>query len=164
MRRRRRLRDAARPVPDTEMVQLDAAHGRILARTLNSPRDVPPADNSAMDGYAVRAADCSPAETRLSISQRIPAGSTGEALKPGTAARILTGAPLPPGADAVVMQEVCRRDGDDVIITVPVTSGSNVRPRGEDVAYDSELLLQGTRLLPQHIGLAASVGISQLPV
>jgi len=160
----RLLRDAAQPIPDTEVLPLDTAHGRILARTLISSLDVPQADNSAMDGFAVRAVDCSQNETRLRVSQRIAAGTSGETLEPGTAARIFTGAPLPPGADAVVMQEYCRRESDDVIISTSVATGNNVRPRGEDVARDSELLRQGIRLLPQHIGLAASVGISQLPV
>jgi len=158
------LQAAARPLRETEQLALNVAHGRILASTLISPLDVPPADNSAMDGYAVRATDCSHSESRLRVSQRIPAGSSGETLIPGTAARIFTGAPIPAGADAVVMQEDCRRDGDDVIISNPVRPGSNIRPRGEDVARNSELLSCGTRLLPQHIGLAASVGISHLPV
>ena len=160
----RLLQAAAQPILEAEQLALNAVHGRILARTLISPLDVPPADNSAMDGYAVRAADCSQTDCRLRVSQRIPAGSIGETLEPGTAACIFTGAPVPPGADAVVMQENCSRQGDDVIVAVPVRPGSNIRPRGEDVTRGSELLSRGTRLLPQHVGLAASVGISELPV
>lgn len=160
----RLLRAAAQPITETELIALDEAHGRILARTLKAAVDVPPADNSAMDGYAVRAADCREANTRLRVTQRIPAGVTGKPVESGTAARIFTGAPLPAGSDAVVMQEHCSRDGDDVILNTSVSPGSNVRLRGEDIARDSDLLVQGTRLLPQHVGLAASVGISEVPV
>ncbi|MBI1195564.1 MAG: molybdopterin molybdenumtransferase MoeA [Gammaproteobacteria bacterium] len=160
----RLLCEAARPIERTERLRLEECHGRILAETLTAPMDVPPADNSAMDGYAVRAADCAKADARLWVSQHIPAGATGKALKPQAAARIFTGAPLPPGADAVVMQECCGTEGEDIIVAEPVRPGDNVRRRGEDIAKDSELLHQGTRLQPQHVGLAASVGLNRLKV
>jgi len=160
----RLLRAAAQPIQETERVPLAQTYGRILAETLTAPIDVPPADNSAMDGYAIRAKDCAEADTRLWVAQRIPAGQTGAKLGPRTTARIFTGAPIPEGADAVVMQEDCRREGDDVVISTPVQPGSNIRRRGEDIAHGSKLLGQGTRLQPQHVGLAASVGFNRLPV
>jgi len=160
----RLLRAAARPIEAMERLPLAQSYGRILAETLMAPVDVPPADNSAMDGYAVHASDCTEANTRLWVAQRIPAGKTGAKLGPRTAARIFTGAPIPEGADAVVMQEYCRREGDDVIISTPVPPGSNVRRRGEDIAHGGKLLDQGTRLQPQHVGLAASVGFNNIPV
>jgi len=160
----RLLCKAARPIHESERLRLEESHGRILSETLTAAMDVPPADNSAMDGYAVRVADCDRPNTRLWVSQRIPAGTTGKAIKPQTAARIFTGAPIPPDADTVIMQEDCQTDGDDIVITAPVLLGSNIRRRGEDIAQGSELLQRGTRLQPQHVGLAASVGLSRLPV
>jgi len=127
--------------------------------------DVPPADNSAMDGYAVASADIGPTgETVLPVSQRIPAGTPGGPLAPGTAARIFTGAQVPDGADAVVMQEVCRQEGEAVVVPGPVEAGMNVRRRGEDIESGSELLAVGVRLRAQEIGVAASVGAGRLDV
>src|SRR5215212_4787319 len=106
------LMAAARPVAEIEEIPaLEATH-RVLARAQRSAMDVPPMDNSAMDGFAVRRAD----GLKLRVAQKIMAGSVGKALEPGTAARIFTGAPIPPGADAVVMQEHCTVDGDTVTI------------------------------------------------
>jgi molybdopterin molybdotransferase len=127
---------------------------------------VPGADNSAMDGYAMRAADVPAAGTRLPVSQRIAAGHVGTALQPGTAARIFTGALVPEGADAVVMQEQCEPlDGGAAVRlnTVPA-AGLAIRRRGEDVAEGAVVLCPGTRLSPQALGLAASVGVATLPV
>ncbi len=154
----------AKPVAGTERVGLNQAQGRVLAAPLVSQVDVPPWDNSAMDGYAVRTADLEGAEPRLRVAQRIPAGKSGSMLEPGTAARIFTGAPVPPGADAVVMQEVTERDGDWVIIKSPVASGANVRYAGEDTQQGQKILDAGVRLAPQHVALAASVGIAQVEV
>lgn len=159
---------AVRPIADSEEVPTLEANGRILARAQTSQLDVPSMDNSQMDGYAVRAADCSDAGTRLKISQRIPAGHIGEPLQPGTAARIFTGAMIPPGADAVVMQEMCESektvDGDFVTIRQVPTSGEWIRRIGEDIQAGSVILTAGTRLRAQELGLAASVGLASLPV
>ena len=106
------LFSAVRPIEASEVVPTIDANGRILVAEQVSQLDVPPMDNTQMDGYAVRAADCSSAGTKLKISQRIPAGHIGAPLEPGTAARIFTGAMIPAGADAVVMQEMCRPGKD----------------------------------------------------
>ena len=122
--------------------------------------NVPPMDNSAMDGYAVRVAD----GQKLKVTQKIMAGSVGQPLQPGTAARIFTGAPIPPGADAVVMQEDCTIAGDDVVVNRKVKPGEWIRRVAADIRTGAEILAAGKRLLPQDTGLAASVGIGRLPV
>ena len=156
---------AAEPVAETKLLPLAVARGRILAESLQSTVTVPPLDNSAMDGYAVRCADITQAGVTLPVSQRIPAGSVGHTLEPGTAARIFTGAPVPAGADAVVMQEFCSHGAEgQVIINQVPKSGQNIRRAGEDIATGAEILAAGTRLGPAEIGLAASIGIAQLPV
>ena len=155
---------AARPVTEIEDVPLLEADGRVLAQSLVSNLDVPPLDNSAMDGYAVRSADVLAAGTRLPVAQRIPAGSVGHALAAGSAARIFTGAQVPEGADAVVMQERCEREGDDVIINHVPRTGENLRRRGEDICVGAEILAAGARLTPQALGLAASIGSPRLAV
>jgi molybdopterin molybdotransferase len=159
-----RLLTAAQPLTETEPVALQAALGRVLAAPLVSVIDVPGWDNSAMDGYALRAADAAAPGVRLAVSQRIPAGAAPRPLASGTAARIFTGAPIPEGADAVVMQEACSADADGVTVNAAVQPGDNVRRRGEDIAAGAEILPAGTRLQPQHIGLAASVGVAELAV
>jgi molybdopterin molybdotransferase len=156
------LADAA-PLSEQELVPLAAAVGRIAARDLNSTLDVPPADNSAMDGYALRAADLSTSQ-RLPVSQRIAAGRVGVALTSGTAARIFTGAELPAGADSVVMQENCSVDGDFVHINVPVKRGENVRPRGQDMACGQQLAQRGQRLTVADVAILAATGLAQVPV
>jgi len=159
------LLDRARTVADTEEIPTELALGRVLARAVTSSIDVPPWDNSAMDGFAVRA-DTVPAagEAALAVSQRIPAGVMGAPLTPGTAARIFTGAPVPPGADAVVVQERCREDAGVVHFSGPVRTGDNIRPCGNDIAAGSEVLAVGTRMRPQELGLAASVGVPRVAV
>lgn len=160
-----RLSAAARPVEEIRELPLVACRGRILAKNQRSAITVPPLDNSAMDGYAVRCADVPTVGTRLPVSQRIPAGSVGAPLSPRTAARIFTGAPIPPGADAVVMQELCEHGEDGtVIINVVPKQGENIRRAGEDIAAGAEIIVAGTRLAPVHLGLAASVGLTHLPV
>jgi molybdopterin molybdotransferase len=154
----------ARPVADVQTVPLETALGRVLAAPVASAIDVPPWDNSAMDGYALRAADLTGEAPRLPVSQRIAAGDAGRPLAPGTAARIFTGAPIPAGADTVVMQEVCTADGDRVIVNQPPKPGANVRRTGEDIRAGSEVLGAGTRLGPAHLGLAASVGVDAVTV
>jgi len=158
------LLSCAVPVDGTERVQLLAGLGRVLAEPLISPIAVPPWDNSAMDGYALRSADLGPDEARLRVAQRIPAGRQGTALDPGTAARIFTGAPIPPGADTVVMQEVCSPQDGWVVVPTGIAKGANIRRAGEDIAAGAEVIPAGTRLAPQHLGLAASVGVGDLLV
>ena len=154
----------ARPIAGTETVPLDEGLGRVLAASVASAVDVPGWDNSAMDGYAIRTADLEPAAGRLRVAQRIPAGTAGLPLEPGTAARIFTGAPVPPGADTVVIQEHCERDGDWVLIPADTQAGGNIRRAGEDLRAGAEAIPAGTRLGPQHLGLAACGGAAHLTV
>ncbi len=158
------LLEGARPVADTEQVATLAATGRVLAQAQHSTISVPSVDNTSMDGYAVHAADCASGEARLPVSQRIAAGSMPQPLARGTAARIFTGAPIPPGADAVVMQEHCAQDGDAVMVHHRPEPGEWVRRVGEDIRGGSEILAAGMKLRPQDTGLAASVGIVSLPL
>jgi molybdopterin molybdotransferase len=155
---------AARAVDGVEEVDTLAANGRVLALDQVSGLSVPSADNTQMDGYAVRAADCASGSATLRIAQRIPAGTVGEKLEPGTAARIFTGALIPEGADAVVMQEQCEADGDQVTIKHAPQPGEWIRRAGEDIVAGSVILPAGTRLRSQELGLAASVGLARLPV
>jgi molybdopterin molybdotransferase len=155
----------ARKVKGTDRVPLTEATGRILAEPVLSSVDVPPLDNSGMDGYAVRCADVRQAGAILRVAQRIPAGSVGHALEPGTAARIFTGAPIPPGADAVVMQEDCTAGSDgQVTIKLVPDPGQHIRKLGEDIRNGAEVLPAGIVLTPAAIGMAASVGVAVLPV
>src|SRR5436309_6528502 len=126
--------------------------------------NVPPMDNSAMDGYAVRLDDLKGPEPRLKVAQKIQAGSTGKPLAPGTAARIFTGAPVPAGADAIVMQEFCTQEGEEVVVKKIPERGEWIRMTGSDIRAGGEVLPAGIRLRPQDTGLAASVGIASLPV
>ena len=153
-----------RPVREIEQVDTMFAAGRVLAVAQHSTINQPPMDNSGMDGYALRAADVPVAGTRLPVSQRIPAGNVGHELAPGTAARIFTGAPLPPGADTVVMQELCEHDGEHVVVNTVPRPGEAVRRMGEDIAVGDLILPAGLRLTAQAVALAASVGLAQLPV
>jgi molybdopterin molybdotransferase len=156
---------AARPLNETELVTTEAGLGRVLAEPVVSAIDVPGWDNSAMDGYAVRLADLAEGPGRLRVAQRIPAGATGLPLEAGTAARIFTGAPIPPGADAVVIQEVCQPEGDWVLVPGDgILAGANIRRAGEDIRAGAEAIAPGIRLAPQHLGLAASVGVARLRV
>ncbi len=156
----------AQPLPDIEWVDSFDADGRVLAHDQVSALQVPPFDNSAMDGYALRCADLAGVGTELPVAQRIAAGSSGQHLQPGTAARIFTGAPVPAGADAVVMQEACEAldGGARVRIQAAVQPGQNIRRAGEDIALGATVLAAGQRLGPAALGLAASIGLAQLPV
>ncbi len=155
------------PLTATEMVSTFAADRRVLAEGLTSALQVPPQDNSSMDGYALRVADVTEPGVVLPVSQRVPAGQAPEALKPGTCARIFTGAPVPPGADAIVMQEDVKDVVADVpsvrIDTVPET-GQWIRRAGEDVSRGAVVLPRGTRLSAASLGLAAGIGAAQLRV
>jgi len=149
-----------------ESISTFDADGRILAADAISALQVPPHDNSAMDGYAMRASDVPSEGTVLRVSQRIPAGSMGTLLEAGTAARIFTGAPLPPGADAVVMQEETSSldEGARVQFSVVPEAGQNVRRAGEDVTRGQPILLHGERLSPAACGLMASIGMATVSV
>ncbi|MCW8904496.1 molybdopterin molybdotransferase MoeA [Sedimenticola sp.] len=154
----------AQAVSEHELVPLAEANGRVLAEPVVSKINMPPWDNSAMDGYAVNRADLKSAPSTLAISQRIPAGAAPQPLAAGTAARIFTGAPVPPDADAVVIQEVCVQEGEQVTINELPEPGANIRYAGEDTRIGQEVLQAGTRLGAQHLGLAASVGAGELVV
>jgi len=167
-----RLLSAVQPLSEPESVATQDALGRVLAAEVRSLLDVPPADNTSMDGYALRAADVSAPGTLLPVSQRVPAGVVGAVLVPGCAARIFTGAQIPIGADAVVMQEQCEAVADSdsgtglgqVRVNTLVQSGQWIRRRGEDVQEGQVVLAQGARLDAAALGLAASVGAAQLSV
>lgn len=153
------------PLPETETLDARLGHRRVLAAPLVSTIDVPEFANSAMDGYALRSTDVSPdGPTVLSVSQHIRAGNPSGPLAPGTAARILTGAPLPEGADAVVMQEECERDGDRVRLARRVTPGEHVRPQAHDLARGATVLEAGHRLRAQDVAIAAATGTERLTV
>jgi molybdopterin molybdotransferase len=160
------LRERVMPVPETETVPLDAAYGRVMASDVTAPISLPPFDNSAVDGYAVRSADLDrAAETRLAITGRVTAGrAAARPLAPGAAIRIFTGAPMPAGADTVFMQEDVRLDGEAVLVPPGLDAGANRRLAGEDVQAGAMLLPAGRRLSAQHVALAAAVGLTQLPV
>jgi molybdopterin molybdotransferase len=146
---------------------MQATLGRVLAENVNSLVDVPPLDNTAMDGYAVRTADIQNPGSVLKIAQRIPAGSVGTELQAGTAARIFTGAPIPLGADAVVMQEDCATpegSTDQVQVNIAPAVGQWIRRRGEDLTAGKTALTAGTFLRPQELGVAASAGLTHLNV
>lgn len=164
-----RLLGAVEPVASTESLDTLDARGRVLASPLRSLLDVPAADNSQMDGYAVRASDLAAASdstpVELPVSQRIPAGHPAPPLAPASVARIFTGALIPDGADAVVMQEavVDTGSGRAAFAAVPAV-GEWIRRRGEDITRGHTILDAGTRLGPQHLGLAASIGAARLHI
>ena len=152
-------------IEESESLPVVEALGRVLAEDIRSEIDVPPLANSAMDGYAIRIADVQPGgETRLRVTQRIPAGEVGEAVETGTAARIFTGAPIPPNADAVIMQEQVCVEGDEIVFSAEVAPGQNIREAGEDIRAGQVILGNGTRLRAQELGLAASVGRDRVTV
>jgi molybdopterin molybdotransferase len=158
---------AARTLAGVQTVACAAALGRVLAAEVRSPIDVPPYANSAMDGYALRAADLAAercCDLRLPIAQRIAAGQNPQPLAPGTAARIFTGAPIPVGADTVVPQEDCTLDGDWLRLASLPRSGGHIRPRGNDLAAGALVLGAGLRLDPRHLGLLAAVGRVEVTV
>jgi molybdopterin molybdotransferase len=162
----RLIRERVRPIAETETVPLTAAGGRVVARDVVAPIDLPPFDNSAVDGYAVRHADVAHAgETRLAVAERITAGHVAtRKLAAGEAVRIFTGAPMPAGADTVFMQEDCRRDGAAVIVPAGLALGANRRLAGEDLRADAVMLPAGRRLTAAHVALAAAVGLTAIAV
>ena len=158
--------ERVKAVAEVERASLDAAAGRVLAQDVIAPIDLPPFDNSAVDGYAVRHADLGPGgETRLVVADRLTAGRASmRPLRKGEAIRIFTGAPMPAGADTVFMQEDCRPEGGCVIVPAGLKPGANRRLTGEDVRAGSVALPSGRRLGPQHVALAAALGLTELPV
>ncbi|MCX4154280.1 MULTISPECIES: molybdopterin molybdotransferase MoeA [Paraburkholderia] len=159
------LLSAASPIPGTESIPTLDALNRVLSADVISPLDVPPMNTSSMDGYAIRTEDlATDGDRRLPVSQRIPAGHAPEPLKPGTAARIFTGATVPPGADAIVMQEQTEAAGNEVTILHNPAPGEWITAQGADIRSGSIILPAGTRLTPQALGLAASVGCAELQV
>ncbi len=159
-----KLLDPVSSVAQAEIITLENALGRILAEDVRSAINVPGYDNSAMDGYAINSEDCTETGVLLAVSQRIAAGQTGVPLKKGTAARIFTGAPMPPEANAVVMQELCEREGDVVTVNAVVNAGCNVRKAGEDIEKGNIVLEAGATIRPQESGLLASVGLAEVSV
>lgn len=153
------------PLGNDEWVDSFLADGRVLRQAAVSPLQVPPQDNSAMDGYAVRSAQCATGDAVFVVSQRIAAGMPAQALAQASVARIFTGAPIPEGADAVVMQEDCEllEDGRVRVNSRP-QAGQWIRRSGEDIVRGSTVLAAGTRLGPAELGLAASIGLAQVQV
>lgn len=152
-------------VQTPEWLPLVEAAGRVLAEDIHATLAVPPEDNSAMDGYALCLADLDLAlRDGLPVSQRIPAGTAPQPLQPGTLARLFTGAVIPPGADAVVMQENTEVVDGRIRLTEPLRAGENIRRAGEDVAAGAQVVAAGTRLGPAHIGLLAGTGHARVPV
>ena len=150
--------------PVAETVPLRAALGRVLAEARQAAMDVPAYDNSAMDGYALNTRDVKVSGVSLSVSQTIAAGHPGQPLAAGTVARIFTGAPIPPGADAVVMQENTEVRGNEIMLNEVARAGQNIRRRGHDIALGSTVLPAGQRLSPQDLGLLASLGSARVAV
>jgi molybdopterin molybdotransferase len=162
----RMIAERVQPVTETESVPLAAARGRVLASGVTAPIDLPPFDNSAVDGYAVRHRDlAAQSETRLMLGGRLTAGSAAaNPVGPGQAVRIFTGAPMPPGADTVFMQEDVRAEGDAVIVPAGLKPGANRRLAGEDVRKGEVVLPAGRRLAVQDVTLAAAIGLTRLDV
>ncbi|PIT71482.1 gephyrin-like molybdotransferase Glp [Limnohabitans sp. B9-3] len=155
----------AKPLEAKQTISTFDADGRVLAQDVVAALQVPPQDNSSMDGYAVRTADCAQAGAVLRVTQRIPAGTYGTPLNAGETARIFTGAPIPLGADAVVMQEDCEvLEGEKIKVSKSVPPAQWIRRSGEDVKRGAKVLTQGMRLTPAELGLAASIGLAQLQV
>ncbi len=155
----------AQPLSASESVSTFDADSRVLAEDLRSPLQVPPQDNSAMDGYAVRSGEIVHEGVSLPVSQRIAAGSAPLPLAPGSVARIFTGAPVPPGADAIVMQEDAAAQGQDAVRIMRVPeAGQWIRRSGEDVSKGGLVLARGERLTPAALGLAASIGKATVQV
>jgi molybdopterin molybdotransferase len=162
----RRALDAVAPIDRTERVAVDACAGRVLAADVTAPFDVPPHDNSAMDGFAVRTADLTgDAPHRLRVAQVLPAGRTADRpVGPGEAVKIMTGAPLPPGADAVIMVERTEESGGCVVLQETPDPGRHVRPAGEDVRAGARVLPRGRALSPADAAVIASLGIARVEV
>jgi len=162
------LIDAALSSSQTETVSLDHSAGRILAKDIHSTINVPGFDNSAMDGYTIALNDDHLSKTNLTfdVVDRIAAGSTGNKLEIGHAARIFTGAPVPEGANTVIMQEEClpSEDGSQILVKRTIQLNENIRPTGNDICQNDVILISGKKIEPQDVSLAASVGVSEIIV
>ncbi len=161
---RGRLLDFATAPTAHEFVPLLQAQGRVLAVAITSPIHVPGFDNSAMDGYALNVADVTAPAAMFPVVQRIAAGQTGLPLAPNTAARIFTGAPIPQGCNVVVPQEQTAAENDAITLTHPIAMHQHIRRKGEDINAGAEVLCAGQRLGPQHLAMAASIGVGSLTV
>ncbi|SFG77927.1 gephyrin-like molybdotransferase Glp [Neptunomonas qingdaonensis] len=157
------LVNAASSVQETEVVELQDALGRVLARNVLSTLAVPPADNSAMDGYAVSYKDLAEGKV-FQISQRVAAGHQATAFTQGTAVRLFTGSEIPEGADTVIMQEEARLEGEGVRFVGKPCKGDHIRRAGQDISIGDQVIMQGTVLAPQHLGVLASVGVADVSV
>lgn len=161
----RLIAERVTPVAEAETVSLKDARGRVLAHDVIAPIDLPPFDNSAVDGYAVRHADLGAGETTLAIVDRLQAGRAAtQGVAAGEAIRIFTGAPMPLGADTVFMQEDVRTEGSAVIVPPGLKRGANMRDAGEDVPKGAIALRAGRRLQPQDVSMAAALGLRELQV
>src|SRR5438309_1876052 len=162
----RLLTERVVPVSETEAADVSGACGRVTAGDVIATVDLPPFDNSAVDGFAVRHADLeSSAETRLTIVGQVMAGHCAErAVARGEAVRIFTGAPMPHGADTVFMQEDCRIEDGAVVVPAGLKAGANRRLIGEDIRSGAVALPAGRRLAPQHLALAAAIGLTEINV
>ena len=158
---RQRLLDSVSSLQASHMIDLDQALGRVAAMDYESALAIPPQDNSAMDGFAIQAS-ISKGQTLLKISQRIPAGASPSPLVPDTAARIFTGGVMPAGADAVVIQENCEFDGEQVRILQAVEPGANVRPQGQDIKLGARVVTAGQKLSAVDLSLLASIGLNKV--
>ena len=157
-----RMLAAARAIGQSEELPLLQAGGRVLAEAVHARLDVPPMDNSQMDGYAVRCADVASVPARLPVRLRVAAGQAAGELPAGAAARIFTGAAIPAGCDAIVMQEDARVEGDDVVLLRAPQIGQWIRRAGSDIARGAIALPAGQGLRAQHLGIAASLGVARL--
>lgn len=157
-----RLLGAATKTVESERIPLQAALKRVITQACHAPGPVPPHDNSAVDGFALRTSDLK--DIALPVSQRIAAGQAPRPLKEGTAARIFTGAAVPPGANAIVMQENTQLEEGRLRVLKRVEPGQNIRPCGQDLEAGAEALAAGTRLRPQDLGLLASIGLAEVEV
>ncbi len=155
---RRKIVESAQPIYATESIAIGDSLGRVLAEDILAEIDVPPADNSSMDGFVVNRNDVQSVPCTLKVSQRIPAGYSPTPLENNTAARIFTGAEIPENGDAVVIQENCDYNTDEVTINKLPEPRNNIRPQGQDIQSGECVLSKGQRLLPQHIGLLAAIG------
>ena len=160
------LRTRVQCVVGKDTISLSSACGRILAMPVIAPRHVPAVDNSALDGFALRVADLKkPGVNKLPVSGYVPAGSAlAPPLDEGKVVQILTGAPIPPGADAVVMTEQTQLEGGNVILPANIEHGQNIRQAGEDMRAGGQVLSPGCRLRPQDIGLIATNGMAEVSV
>ena len=153
-------------IKKTQKIKLDQALGRILSKDIISKINVPPFNNSAVDGYAFKNSDLNKkSKTTLKLAGRITAGQNfNKKIKKDEIARIFTGAKVPEGTDTVVMQEDCNVNNDEIILKARIFKGANIRKKGEDIKYGKKIISKGSKLRAQDIGLIASIGIKEIDV